>query len=140
MTVDKIIYRITLPTNQRSIGRIEKFLAKVDKHVRLNEIQMHKVMVSLTEAVNNAIVHGNKMNSLKKVTVISEILPGWLLFIVNDQGHGFKPEKVANPLKEENLLRESGRGIFLMRTLMDRVEFERIKGGYQVRLWLDLMK
>lgn len=140
MTVDKIIYRIALPTNQRAIGRIEKFLAKVDKHVRLNEIQMHKVMVSLTEAVNNAIVHGNKMNPMKKVTVIAEILPGWLLFIVNDQGHGFKPEKVANPLKEENLLRESGRGIFLMRTLMDRVEFERIKGGYQVRLWLDLMK
>jgi serine/threonine-protein kinase RsbW len=140
VTVDKIIYRITLPTNQRSIGRIEKFLAKVDKHVRLNEIQMHKVIVSLTEAVNNALIHGNKMNPVKKVTVISEILPGWLLFIVNDQGHGFKPEKVANPLKEENLLRESGRGIFLMRTLMDRVEFERIKGGYQVRLWLDLMK
>jgi serine/threonine-protein kinase RsbW len=134
------MYRITLPTNQRSIGRIEKFLAKVDKHVRLNEIQMHKVMVSLTEAVNNAIVHGNKMNPVKKVTVISEILPGWLLFIVNDQGHGFRPDKIANPLKEENLLRESGRGIFLMRTLMDRVEFERIKGGYQVRLWLDLMK
>jgi serine/threonine-protein kinase RsbW len=140
VTVDKIIYRITLPTNQRSIGRIEKFLAKVDKHVRLNEIQMHKVMVSLTEAVNNALVHGNKMNPVKKVTVISEILPGWLLFIVNDQGHGFKPDKIANPLREENLLRESGRGIFLMRTLMDRVEFERIKGGYQVRLWLDLMK
>jgi serine/threonine-protein kinase RsbW len=138
--MDKIIYRLTLPSNQKSIGRVEKFLMKVCKHVKLDEIQQHKVMVSLTEAVNNAIVHGNKSNMQKKVVVICEILPGWLLCIVNDQGHGFKPEKVANPLKEENLLRESGRGIFLMRTLMDRVEFEHLKGGYQVRLWLDLKK
>ena len=59
---------------------------------------------------------------------------------MNDQGKGFDPKLVANPLKNENLLRESGRGIFLMRTLMDKVEFETIKGGYEVRLWLELRK
>jgi serine/threonine-protein kinase RsbW len=60
--------------------------------------------------------------------------------MVNDEGHGFKPEGVKNPLKKENLMRENGRGIFLMRTLMDRVEFEKTRSGYQVRLWLDLKK
>jgi serine/threonine-protein kinase RsbW len=131
---------MTLASNPRNVARVEKFLEKVHGHVPLDEIQMHKVMVALTEAVNNAIVHGNKANKQRKVCVTCEILPGWLLFVVNDQGKGFKPEKVANPLKEENLLRETGRGIFLMRTLMDRVEFEALKNGYQVRLWLDLKK
>jgi serine/threonine-protein kinase RsbW len=60
--------------------------------------------------------------------------------MIHDQGKGFKPEKVGNPLVKENLLRESGRGIFLMRTLMDKVEFELGKSGTVVRLWLDTNK
>lgn len=140
MSRKKTIFRMTLASTARNVGRVEKFVEKVHGHVALDEIQMHKVMVALTEAVNNAIVHGNREKKQKKVLVICEVLPGWLLFVVNDQGKGFRPEKVANPLKEENLLRETGRGIFLMRTLMDRVEFEALKTGYQVRLWLDLKK
>jgi serine/threonine-protein kinase RsbW len=140
VSTEQTVFRLTLPSTQKNIGRVEKFLLRIAKHVELDEIQLHKAMVSVTEAVNNAIVHGNKSNMKKKVFVVCEIIPGWLLFMVSDQGRGFKPEKVANPLKEENLLRESGRGIFLMRTLMDRVEFEYQKTGYQVRLWLDLKK
>lgn len=140
MSGKKTMFRMTLASTPKNIVRVEKFLETVQEHVALDEIQIHKVMVALTEAVNNAIVHGNKADSRKKVFVSCEVLPGWLLFVINDQGKGFRPEKVANPLKEENLLRESGRGIFLMRTLMDRVEFEALKSGYQVRLWLDLKK
>ncbi len=140
MSGKKTMFRMTLSSTPRNIMRVEKFLETVQEHVALDEIQIHKVMVALTEAVNNAIVHGNRADGRKKVFVSCEVLPGWLLFVINDQGKGFHPEKVANPLKEENLLRESGRGIFLMRTLMDRVEFEALKSGYQVRLWLDLKK
>jgi serine/threonine-protein kinase RsbW len=59
---------------------------------------------------------------------------------VHDQGKGFRIDKIASPLKKENLLRESGRGIFLMRTLMDKVEFEMDGSGLEVRLWLALNK
>lgn len=97
-------------------------------------------MVSVTEAVNNAITHGNKQNPQKKVKVVGEILPGWLLVMIADEGKGFDPGQVSNPLQEENLLRESGRGIFLMRTLMDKVEIDRTDGGTEVRLWLDVNK
>jgi serine/threonine-protein kinase RsbW len=97
-------------------------------------------MISLTEAVNNAILHGNKSHPEKKVRVRCEVQDGWVLFVVCDEGHGFRPEAVANPLKEENLLKESGRGIFLMRTLMDRVEFHRMHEGMEVQLWLELQK
>jgi serine/threonine-protein kinase RsbW len=135
-----MVFRLTVASNPKNIGKIEGFLKTIGKTVHLDEIQFHKLMVSLTEAVNNAIVHGNHSIPGKKVQVTCELLPGWILIMIHDEGKGFKPEKVGNPLSKENLLRESGRGIFLMRTLMDRVEFEHLKGGYQVRLWLDLKK
>jgi serine/threonine-protein kinase RsbW len=137
---NQTVFRITLRSIPRSIRRVETYLEKINATVHLNEIQMHKVMVSLTEAVNNAIIHGNKSDPEKKVTVRCEILPGWLLFIVEDHGRGFKLDQVKNPLKEENLMRESGRGIFLMRTLMDKVEYAVTKTGTQVQLWLDTNK
>lgn len=134
------LFRISMRSLPRNIQRVESFLAKINKELKLDEIQMHKLMVSLTEAVNNAIVHGNRADPERRVFVRCEKLPGWLLFMIRDQGRGFHPEDVRNPLKKENLLRENGRGIFLMRTLMDKVEFERTEEGMEVRLWLDLNK
>src|SRR5512135_398591 len=131
---------MTLASNPKSIARVEPFLKKLNHNLHLDEIQIHKLMISLTEAVNNAIVHGNRTSPDKKVSITCELLPGWLLILVNDQGKGFKPEDVRNPLKKENLHRETGRGIFLMRTLMDKVEFEHMSTGLQVRLWLELNK
>jgi serine/threonine-protein kinase RsbW len=134
------IIRMTLSSTPRAVGRVEGFLRKVNKKTQLDEIQMHKLMVSLTEAVNNAIVHGNKSNPKKKVRVVCDCFPELLEFKITDEGRGFKPEKVKNPLHEENLLRTSGRGIFLMRTLMDKVEFEAKPKGSTVRLVLELKK
>ncbi len=140
MKASQPVYRISLSSSPKNIGKVENFLKKVNQAVHLDEIQMHKLMVSLTEAVNNAIVHGNKSDEKKKVAIVCEILPGWLLFLITDEGGGFNAEKVKNPLSKRNLMKESGRGIFLMRTLMDKVEFESLNKGMQVRLWLDTGK
>lgn len=140
MKAPQPVFRISIASTPKNIVRVEKFLQKVNHAVHLDEIQMHKLMVSLTEAVNNAIVHGNQSDHTKKVVIVCEILPGWLLFLVTDEGSGFNAEKVRNPLSKRNLMKESGRGIFLMRTLMDKVEFEPLKKGMQVRLWLDTGK
>lgn len=134
------VFRLTLSSKPKNIGRVEGFLKKIDRAVGLDEIQEHKLMVALTEAVNNAILHGNKSNEEKTVRVLCEVQEDGLLFTVTDQGRGFKPDAVANPLKSENLLKESGRGIFLMRTLMDRVEFRRTREGMEVTLWLVLTR
>jgi serine/threonine-protein kinase RsbW len=132
------MFRLTLSSKPKNIGKVEGFLKKIERAVPLDEIQEHKLMIALTEAVNNAILHGNKSNEEKAVHVVCEVQEDGLLFTVTDEGRGFKPEAVANPLKEENLLKESGRGIFLMRTLMDRVEFRRTREGMEVTLWLVL--
>jgi serine/threonine-protein kinase RsbW len=136
----KTVFRASFASSPKNVARVELFLKRVTHSITLDEIQFHKVMVSLTEAVNNAIVHGNQTNQKKRVNLCCEILPGWLLLIVNDQGVGFKPDTVRNPLAKKNLLKESGRGIFLMRTLMDKVEFASTKNGTEVRLWLDTRK
>jgi len=134
------VFRLSIASTPKSVSRVETFLKKVNRTLHLDEILFHKLMISLTEAVNNAIIHGNKSTPSKRVHVQCEILPGWLVVIVEDQGRGFNPERILNPLKKENILRESGRGIFLMKTLMDKVEFESHRSGMQVRLWLDLGK
>jgi len=134
------VFHLTLSSTPKSISRVEPFLEKIRAALQLDDIQLNKLMVSVTEAVNNAITHGNKQNPQKKVKVVGEILPGWLLVMIADEGKGFDPGQVSNPLQEENLLRESGRGIFLMRTLMDKVEIDRTDGGTEVRLWLDVNK
>jgi serine/threonine-protein kinase RsbW len=127
---------LRLASIPKNITQVEGFLKRVQAHVALDEIQFHKVMVALTEAVNNAIVHGNGANPSKKVRVLCDITPEALHLRVLDQGAGFDPASVDSPLKEENLLRESGRGIFLMRTLMDRVTFSPHPDGMEVHMVL----
>ncbi len=140
MATKQSVFRLTLPSNPKQIGKVEGLLKKVKKSTRLDDIQMHKLMVSLTEAVNNAIIHGNKSDATKKVSIRCEVRPGWLVAIINDEGRGFKIDNVRNPLNKENLMRDSGRGIFLMKTLMDKVDYEVKSTGVQVMLWLDLTK
>jgi len=140
MPAKQSVFRMTLHSNPKQVSRVEGFLNRINRIAHLDEIQFHKLMVSLTEAVNNAIIHGNKSNEAKRVKITCELMPGRLVMLVHDEGKGFKPNKVRSPLKDKNLLLESGRGIFLMRTLMDKVVFEFSRTGSEVQLWLDLKK
>lgn len=140
MTREEKTFRLTLRSNPRQIRRVEGLLNKVHHYLHLDEIQMHKLMVSVTEAANNAIIHGNKMDGEKRVTVVCTVRTPWLIFTIADQGRGFDPRKVASPLKKKNLLKSSGRGIFLMKTLMDKVDYQVTADGVRVELWLDLKK
>jgi serine/threonine-protein kinase RsbW len=91
------------------------------------------VEIALREALANAVLHGNKEDSQKKVHIDCHVHPGKELFLViKDEGSGFDPMKVPDPTKAENILSEKGRGILLMRMLMDSVQFD--DGGREVRL------
>jgi serine/threonine-protein kinase RsbW len=107
--------------------------------VGLDEDSMHWVSVAIRESVINAIKHGNKNDAGKRVFVEFETatkaeVPE-LAIRIRDQGEGFDPEKVANPLDEENLLKSSGRGIFLIRNFMEDVQLQRApEGGMEIRM------
>jgi serine/threonine-protein kinase RsbW len=99
----------------------------------LDEDALHWVSVAVRECIVNAIKHGNQYDVDRRVFVDFEVRPLTdcveLLIRVRDQGEGFDPEEVADPLAPENLLRTSGRGIFLIRSFMDDVRVERASGG-----------
>ena len=111
----------------------------VARAVGLDDDSLHWVSVAIRESVINAIKHGNQNDATKHVfvefqTAEHAAVPE-LLIRVRDQGPGFDPEQVANPLDPENLLKSSGRGIFLIRSFMDDVQLQRApEGGMEIRM------
>ena len=84
----------------------------------------HWMSVAIRESVTNAVRHGNKLDATKRVTVRFEQQPNEFSVTVQDEGEGFDPSKIPDPLAEENLLRTSGRGIFFMNSFMDEVSYD----------------
>jgi serine/threonine-protein kinase RsbW len=84
----------------------------------LSDDQFFNLVIALTEAVQNAIVHGNKSDPAKRVRYTVECRDEGIACAVEDEGEGFDPGEVADPVSEDNLLREGGRGIFIVRALM----------------------
>ena len=111
----------------------------VGKAAGLDEDELHWVSVAVRESVVNAIKHGNKNDPKKRVIVEFSPVPPTasdeLVIRIEDQGEGFVPEEVADPLAPENILKSSGRGIFFMRNFMDDVTLRRAaEGGMEVRM------
>lgn len=119
------------------------FVQVVSDHVGrlagLDEDSLHWVSVAVRESVVNAIKHGNKNDESKRVVVeftpVPLDVPEELVIRVEDEGEGFDPDDIADPLAPENILKSSGRGIFLIRSFMDDVQLQRGKErGMQVRM------
>ena len=105
----------------------------------MDEDTIHWIGVAVRESVINAIKHGNREDHRKMVTVeftfTPTAQPAQLIVRVLDQGEGFDPQEIADPLAPENLLKSSGRGIFFMRSFMDDVSLRRAsEGGMEVRM------
>ncbi|HEY6952192.1 MAG TPA: ATP-binding protein [Bacteroidota bacterium] len=131
---------MTCKSNPKEIAKVEKFLARVNKKAHLDDGTTYRLLVATTEAVNNAILHGNKSDPRKLVRISCSLEHHILTMTVQDSGKGFDPSGLANPLAEENLLKESGRGIFLIRSLIDEVNFRIRKNGTSVIMKMDLSK
>src|SRR5262245_13085472 len=105
----------------------------------LDEDSLHWVSVAVRESVVNAIKHGNRNDESKRVVVEFTPVPAHdpeqLVIRVEDEGEGFDPEAIADPLAPENILKSSGRGIFLIRSFMDDVQLQRApEGGMEIRM------
>lgn len=116
-------YRLVLPSSRKNVQRVEDFFRTVNESYRLPDEKLHSLLVAVTEAVNNGIIHGNKSDISKNVTVTCSKDSDTITVRVRDEGKGFTPADIADPLKEENLLRMGGRGVFLMRSFMESVSY-----------------
>lgn len=111
---------------------IESFIDNAKERFHLDEDIYGNIMIAVTEAVNNAIKHGNAGNSLKNVYLSLMLNENLLRFTVKDEGEGFNYHNLPDPTAPENIEKLGGRGIFLMKHLSDEVEFK--EGGKVVEL------
>jgi serine/threonine-protein kinase RsbW len=100
----------------------------------LDEDERFHVTMAVREAAVNAVLHGNEYDPAKQITVSCENTGDALVFTIADQGRGLDPEALPDPLAPENLLRGTGRGIFLIRSFMDEVHFRQLHPGTELTL------
>ncbi len=115
--------RIQIPSIMENIRIVESFIDNTKDVYDINDDIYGNIMISVTEAVNNAIKHGNKEVPEKKVTLALSFKENAVSFAIEDQGEGFDYTKLEDPTAPENIDKPGGRGIFLMRHLADEVHF-----------------
>ena len=129
---------ISFPSVADNIGLVEKLINEICNSYHVPEDHYGNILVAVTEAVNNAIQHGNKLDPGKKVNLSFLADESKLSFEVSDQGDGFNFSDLPDPTNPTNLEKPNGRGVFLMKHLADKVEFA--NNGRTVLLNFNLSK
>jgi serine/threonine-protein kinase RsbW len=124
----------SLSSTMDSVGEVEAAADKLAGEAGLDEDDRFHVAMAVREAAVNAVLHGNEYDPAKQITVSFENTGKALVFTIADQGKGLDPETLPDPLAPENLLRGSGRGIFLIRSFMDEVHFRQLHPGTELTL------
>ncbi|MBA2356224.1 MAG: ATP-binding protein [Acidobacteria bacterium] len=137
MTAERHTLSLVLNSHVDALDYVQVVCDQLCAAARLNEDELHWVGVAVRESVINAMRHGNRFDPAKHVHVQFAFVPAdaptHFEVSVQDEGEGFDPEEIADPLSPENLLKSSGRGIFFMRNFMDDVELRRRpEGGMEV--------
>ena len=133
---DTIIDResLTLASELPSVERVEETAERFAQRAGFDEDTVSHIAMVCREAAVNAVVHGNKYDKSKHVSASFQLTGEALTIDIADQGPGLDPDSCPDPLAHENLLKTSGRGIFLMRALMDEVHFRQLTPGTQITM------
>jgi serine/threonine-protein kinase RsbW len=125
----------SLDSTLESVDSAEELALGMAERAGFDDEDLMKIGMAVRESMVNAVVHGNKYNANKKVRFSVSHAAERLTVRIADQGEGFEPESLPDPLAPENLMRTSGRGIFLIRSFMDEFEIRRSEaGGMEVTL------
>ena len=124
MSNTTVIERLVIPSDLSNVSLVESLIDKVCADLHIQEDLYGNVLIAVTEAVNNAIIHGNTFNVNKSVTVEVVQTDDSLTFRVIDEGAGFDYMNLPDPTSPENIEKENGRGIFLIQNLSDSLDFE----------------
>jgi serine/threonine-protein kinase RsbW len=129
MTTTAQRLEVTLDTLIESVDLAEGIAKRVAEAAGFGEEDIHKLAMAVREGAINAFTYGNCQDPQKKITLVVEFQPEKLVIHIMDQGCGFEITEIPDPLAEENLLRTSGRGLFLMRAFTDEFTIQRAPGG-----------
>ena len=125
---------LRLNSTMESVAAVEAAATKLASDAGLDEDERFHVAMAAREAAVNAVLHGNEFDSAKRIAANFENTGSALVITVADQGKGLDPETLPDPRTPENLLRGSGRGIFLIRSFMDEVHFRQLHPGTELTL------
>ena len=125
-------YNLTVPSERNSIESVIIFAENIAKRMKLKKSESDNFAISVSEVVANAIIYGNKLNKDKKVKIDVYINENEITVKVKDEGTGFNPDILKNPTDPENILKETGRGLFILKNLNDKVDFNQTKEGFEV--------
>ena len=117
-----------------SVSEVEAAADKLAGDAGLDEDERFKITMAVCEAAVNAVLHGNDYDPAKLITASFENNGKSLIFTIADQGKGVDPATLPDPLAPENLMRGTGRGIFLIRSFMDEVHFRQLHPGTELTL------
>ncbi len=126
--------KITVPSDHEFLTDVDVFLEGLLRGFGTDESVIADIAISVSELVNNAITHGRKGTGNGEVEVEIQRKDKKVQISVTDHGTGFNPEDVDDPLAEENLLKEVGRGIFIVRSLMDDIKIESSDQGTTITI------
>ena len=125
---------IALKSTMESVNEVESIADKISEEAGLDEDTRFHVTMAVREATVNAVLHGNEYDPAKQITATIENTGKDLVFIITDQGKGLDPDTLPDPLAPENILRGTGRGIFIIRSFMDEVRFRQLHPGTELTL------
>ena len=131
-------YQIEIESDPNNLITVEEFVNYFAKDLSLSDEQLSVLLLAVTEATTNAIIHANKCDINKLVKINAHIEDSKLIVKVKDEGKGFDPTKLPNPTEPENLLKDSGRGVFLMKVYMSEVKYNITPSGMETILILNL--
>ncbi len=124
MIIQNDVYVLEMASCIDNIILVENLVAEIIEEYKVNEDVQGNIIISLTEAVTNAILHGNNNDSTKKVILCFYYKDNKLCFTIKDEGKGFCCEKIPDPTAPENLTKLSGRGVYIIKQLADEVIFD----------------
>jgi serine/threonine-protein kinase RsbW len=125
----------SFPSEPETVALVDSFLDTRLRNAGFPDDLLADVAVSVSEVVNNAVIHGNGEDPGKQVEIDLEIKPDRISIAIQDQGQGFDPDALPDPVAQDNLMREVGRGLFIVRAYMDEVHFQMVDGrGLRITL------
>ena len=131
-------YEIEIESDPNNLITVEEFVNYFAKDLGLIDDQLSVLLLAVTEATTNAIIHANKCDASKLVSIRAHIEDSKLIVNVKDEGKGFDPSKIPDPTEPENLLKDSGRGVYLMKVYMDDVKYNITPTGMETILTLNI--
>lgn len=131
-------YKKIVRSDTDLIPEVSSFIFDILSSVRIDGDKLNNLGLALSEALSNAMVHGNKLDPKKNVTVTLNVYDSTIEISIKDGGQGFAPSEVPDPTKPENILKDSGRGIYIMQSFVDDLYYNFSDEGTELKMVISI--